>query len=101
MADLSTPEKTVEQGARVMEAAENAAAKLRVTIAKLGPVIAAGKGFGWVGKLKAGELTAEAHAIAGLAAEAEARLYRLHQECTAIADKNGVDLPQPQGGGDR
>ena len=99
--DLSTPEKTVAQGARVMETAEATAAKLRVTIAKLVPVIEAGKGFGWVGKLKAGELAAEAFAIAGLAAEAEARLYRLHQACTEIADKNGVDLPQPQGGGDR
>lgn len=99
--DLSTPQKAVEQGARVMEKAEGEVAKLRDTVPKLIPVIEAGRGFGWVGYLEAGELKAEARAIAGLAAEVERRLFSLHRRCTDIAQKNGVDLPQPRGGGDR
>lgn len=99
--DLSTPAKAVEHGARVMEKAEGEVAKLRETVPKLADVIEAGRGFGWVGDLEAGEMTADALAIAGLAAEVERRLYALHRRCTDIAKKNGVDLPQRKGGGNR
>lgn len=99
--DLSTPQLVVEQGARVMESVEANLAKLRTKIGALVPVIEAGHSLKMCGKLTAGRLTGEALAIAGLIAEAEARTYRLHMECTAIADMNGVELPEPKGGGDR
>lgn len=99
--DLTTPAGIVDRGMMVMQSAEDKAEKLMTVIPKLGAVIDAGLQQGWIGKLEAGELKAEANAIAGIGAEALKRLYVLHRRCTDICVQNGVDVPQPLGGGTR
>jgi hypothetical protein len=93
--------KVVENGAKHAEAVEANLERAHAGILKMVRVIKEGRGTAMVGALEAGELTGEAHVIAGIVGEAQRRFFLLHRRLTDIADKHGVDIPTPRGGGDR
>lgn len=89
----------VEDGARYFEDIETKLEKMHRRITELAPTWEKANAAGMMGMLETGELVNETLAIAGLIADANARVYRLHRRGTDIAEKNGVDIPTTRGGG--
>lgn len=63
------------------------------------PIIDRGQALGMATALAAAELRARVIALKGKLADVESATLSLHRECTRIAQRNGVDVPDPQSGG--
>lgn len=98
---MAEMQEVVNAGAKMAEAVETNLDRAHAGVLKMVKVIKDGRGASMVGALEAGELTGEAHSIAGMIGEAQKRFYLLHRRLTDIAIKNGVDVPQPRDGGGR
>lgn len=98
---LDTKEHIVEAGVAAFEQAEVKLRQAQKEILDLIPIFEAGNGLGMMGTLQTKTIVADLKVAAGRAAGAEAMIWRLHTEATSIAQDNGVDPPQPLGGGGR
>lgn len=99
MADLSTIEMTVEEGARIFQSVEADLQKVHNRILKLLPVIEAARGFILYGKLEAGVCSGMTQDAAGDVGKALRTLFELHQRLTNHCIAGGVDLPTTADGG--
>ena len=89
------------QGARVFERIESASDRLADGLPKVRDVIIAGHALGMCGLMRRRRLLARVGKIQGMHAALDEAITALHEDCTAICDENGADLPQPRGGGSR
>lgn len=99
MADLSTLDLTVQEGARIFQSVEADLQKVHDRILKLMPVIEAARGFILFGKLEAGICSGMTQEAAGDVGKALRTLFELHRRLTDHCIAAGVDLPQADDGG--
>lgn len=94
-------EAIVADGVAAFEAAEVKAQQAQKKALDLPPIFKAANEALMMGKLQTARMIADAKAAAGLMAQGEAILYRLHREATDIALAHGVDIVTTEGGGPR
>lgn len=88
----------VDAGVTAFEAAETRCRKAQEKTLALIPVFTDAMNATMMGSLETQQMIADAKAAAGLMAQGEAILWRLHRQATTIAQNNGVDIITPAGG---
>lgn len=93
-------ETHVSRAAALMADAESAILDVQSALLKLPEVFASihGSGVEGLGYLETAETSAEAKALAGVAADLEAGIFKFHRDLTKRAQELGIDLPQTRSG---
>lgn len=89
----------VERAAAKFADAEEKADKAYRAALDLAPLMNEGRELGMAGYLESSLLKNDIRMAAGSIARGLATIFDVHRRGTAIADKLGVDLPQPRDGG--
>ena len=86
----------VKAGVEAFEAPEMLLQDAIQSMAKLNDIFDAGNNAGMVGRGEHLEMKAEVIEIQGDIGKALRKLAQLHMRCTKIAQKHGVDIPDPK-----
>lgn len=92
-------EEFVARAAAAFADAEHKSAEAYRAVLDLAPLMKEGRELGMAGYLESSHMKNQLRAAAGLIADGLAIVFEVHRHGTDIAQRIGVDLPQPRDGG--